>query len=308
MLRIETFDNKSGGNAFFKAVTHPLAAAAAPELLRRLGEGRCAVYDVEGQIDALAELYDLSRLKLAGSFVQDVTAVGRPVLGSAAQPVTALEYSRASIVFVAGFDAERATVHIRHLLPPGATVVEPRRVAFARKHRADGAPLSRSAQFRDQFRLLPRAAWLVDASRHGELLVRLRHARADSCGCSCSTRAAKPSPNGPKKSRPAATSIVIDSRAVRAAFRSARIHRPAFRACDRRGRPRRGQIRARHLSAEAIAERAFSCTHDANSWPADLYAGLPAPERGRAGDALGPEQPALHDPGRRDRTQSDGRR
>ncbi len=61
MLRIETFDNKSGGNAFFKAVTHPLAAAAAPELLRRLGEGRSAVYDVEGQVDALAELYDLSR-------------------------------------------------------------------------------------------------------------------------------------------------------------------------------------------------------------------------------------------------------
>ncbi len=58
MLRIETFDNKSGGNAFFKAVTHPLAAAAAPALLQRLRQGRCAVYDVEGQADALAELYD----------------------------------------------------------------------------------------------------------------------------------------------------------------------------------------------------------------------------------------------------------
>src|ERR1700761_7418936 len=123
MLRVEPFDTKSGGNAFFKAVTHPLAAAAAPELLRRLGEGRCAVYDVEGQVDALAELYDLSRLEFAGSFVQDVTAVGKPVLGSPAQPVTALRDSGASIVFVAGFDAERATAHIRHLLPPGATVL-----------------------------------------------------------------------------------------------------------------------------------------------------------------------------------------
>src|SRR5262249_23367010 len=27
-------------------------------------------------------------------------------------------------------------------------------------------------------------------------------------------------------------------------------------------------------------ERAFSCTHDANSWPADFYAGLPAPDEG----------------------------
>ena len=81
MLKIETFDNKSGGNAFFKAVTHPLAAAAAPDLLRRLKEGRCAVYDVEGQVDALAELYDFSGIDLAGSFVQDVSAVGRKVQG-----------------------------------------------------------------------------------------------------------------------------------------------------------------------------------------------------------------------------------
>ncbi len=73
MLKIETFDNKSGGNAFFKAVTHPLAAAAAPDLLRRLKEGRCAVYDLEGQVDALAELYDFGGLDLAGCFVQDVT-------------------------------------------------------------------------------------------------------------------------------------------------------------------------------------------------------------------------------------------
>ena len=41
-LRIETFSNSRGGNAFFKAVTHPLAARAMPSLLDRLrrGQGR----------------------------------------------------------------------------------------------------------------------------------------------------------------------------------------------------------------------------------------------------------------------------
>ena len=91
MLRIETFDNKSGGNAFFKAVTHPLAARAAPELLRRLRQGACAIYDIEGQADALAELYDFGGIDLAGCFVQDVNAIGKKVLGRPAQPVTALK-------------------------------------------------------------------------------------------------------------------------------------------------------------------------------------------------------------------------
>ena len=39
-LRIETFSNSRGGNAFFKAVTHPLAARAMGELARRLGRAK----------------------------------------------------------------------------------------------------------------------------------------------------------------------------------------------------------------------------------------------------------------------------
>ena len=65
-LRIETFSNASGGNAFFKALTHPLAARRWPELRRRLADGPVAIYDPDGQADALAELYDLRGLRLAG--------------------------------------------------------------------------------------------------------------------------------------------------------------------------------------------------------------------------------------------------
>src|SRR5271166_6167927 len=111
MLRIETFNNSRGGNAFFKAVTHPLAARAAPELLRRLGQGKVAIYDCEGQADALAELYPLAGIDLAGCFVQDVTAIGRPVLGRTAQPVTEIKESGATTIFVAAFETERAVAH-----------------------------------------------------------------------------------------------------------------------------------------------------------------------------------------------------
>src|SRR5579863_3231870 len=123
MLRIETFNNTRGGNAFFKAVTHPLAARAAPDLLRRLGRGRVAIYDIDLQVDALAELYDFSRLDLAGCFVQDVTAIGRPILGRRAQPVTEMKESGATAVFVVAFEADRAIAQIRHLLPEAAEVL-----------------------------------------------------------------------------------------------------------------------------------------------------------------------------------------
>ena len=43
--------------------------------------------------------------------------------------------------------------------------------------------------------------------------------------------------------------IAIDSRAVRARFALPAVHRPAFHPCDRRGRARRGEIRARHFCA-----------------------------------------------------------
>jgi len=44
-LNIETFSNVRGGNSFYKAVTHPLAARAVPRLLARIGDRRLAVYD-----------------------------------------------------------------------------------------------------------------------------------------------------------------------------------------------------------------------------------------------------------------------
>src|SRR5690348_5434648 len=91
-LNIETFSNVRGGNAFFKAVTHPLAAEKGHALIARLARvGRVAIYDPENCIDALAQIYDLAGLKLAGLYAQDVAAIGRTAIGQRAQPVTALK-------------------------------------------------------------------------------------------------------------------------------------------------------------------------------------------------------------------------
>ena len=52
----------------------------------------------------------------------------------------------------------------------------------------------------------------------------------------------------------------------------------------------------------------LTCTHDANPWPSDYYAGIPAPRRGRARARVGAELPFLRDPGRRREVLGDGNR
>jgi len=83
-LNIETFSNIKGGNSFYKAVTHPLAARAVPRLLARIGDRKLALYDPQGLAEGFAEFYGLNELRLVGSFVQDVAAIGKPVLGRSA--------------------------------------------------------------------------------------------------------------------------------------------------------------------------------------------------------------------------------
>ena len=280
MLHIETFNNSRGGNAFFKAVTHPLAARGASALLRRLAAGKVALYDIDGQADALAALYDFSRLDLAGCFVQDVSAIGRPVLGRKARPVTELRDSGATIVFVVAFDAERAIAHIRHLLPPGAEILSldalrlPEMLVPAGRRYLDPLNFATNfAFFREARGLSTRLVTANYWAGYGAKALKLWLLLFDEAGA--------PLAEWTEEMPPAAASIVIDSRAVRQRFAL-----PEFT----------GQLFIHAVGATGHdvvkyaldtygangEERAFSCTHDANSWPADFYAGLPAPDAGES--------------------------
>src|SRR5262245_49240075 len=105
-LAIQTFSNQTGGDAFFKAIGHPLAVEPAAALLARLRRGGpVAVYDFGGGAAAFAALNDLAGVEIAAVFVQDLTKIGTRVLDRAAQPVTELKASGARTVLVPAFDA-----------------------------------------------------------------------------------------------------------------------------------------------------------------------------------------------------------
>src|SRR5215469_8542587 len=119
-LRIETFDNATGGNTLYKALTHPCAAQPARGLVRTLADnGPVAIYDPCGAVEGFAELFAPNAIEIAGVFEQRVERLGRSVVGHRAQPVTELGRSRARSVFVAAFDAERSAVQLEPFLPDG---------------------------------------------------------------------------------------------------------------------------------------------------------------------------------------------
>jgi hypothetical protein len=281
-LRIATFDNRSGGNTLYKALAHPCAAApgrALADLLARAGP--VAVYDPVGCAQSFAEFFSLDGVEITGIYVQDIAKIGTRILGHAAAPATEIANSSAHAVFVAAFDAERPIEHIRPYLPQGAELFSLDRIKIPenrltnRRHYLD--PLNfvtNFALFRDAGGLHTRLSgvnywpgygagavtcWMTLFSGAGEVI-------AEWCGEFGA---------GPR-------SIVLDSREIRVRFGlgdfagqlflqivGAAGHDVVKYALDVFGG-----------GEPADGDPSLSSTHDANAWPADRYAGLPAPAAG----------------------------
>src|SRR6266851_10064024 len=278
-LRIDTFDNLRGGNTLYKALTHPHAAEPARELLARLADAApTAIVDPHGAAEGFAEIFGLDGIEIAGIYVQDVSRIGAAVLGRRALPITDLAECRARSVMVAGFGAERLIGQIEPYLPAGAQTfsLDAMRIPEARltNRRAYLDPLNFAtnfALFRDTTALHTRlvtanywagygsravTCWLTLFDGAGETIAEW----SESCGDGA---------------------IVFDSREVRVRFGlgdfagqlfihvvGAAGHDVVKYALDTFGEP------------GLVADGGLSCTHDANAWPADRYAGLPAPAPG----------------------------
>lgn len=275
-LNIETFRNDRGGNAFFKAIGHPLAARRMPALLDGLAGRPIAVYDPLGYAAGLAELYDLGRLEIAGYFVQDVESLGESLAGRPAQPVTDLPGCRAAAVLVASFDAGRLIDQIRHLLPAGASVTSldearlPDALLTDRRNYLNGLNFATNfAFFRDDDGQHTR---IVSANYWGGY-----GAEAPRLWCCLFDEAGAVLAEWDQDLPPANATITIDSAEVRRRFAlpaftgSLFLHVAGIRGHD---------VVKYALDTYGDSPDVLSCTHDANAWPAQWYGGLPAPREG----------------------------
>ena len=274
MLDIQTFDARRGGNVLYKALVHPLAAEALASLAAELGQGGpLAIFDPEGTAAALYALHP--ELPVPCAFlVQDVAHLDRTLAGIAARPVTELAQVKFSTLLVAAFDTRRLEARLATLCAPGvrilsldraripsAMLTNPRsyldRLNFATNH----------AFFRDEAGLSTRLVSANYWAGYGATAVRLWLRLFDAQGAQIAT--------WEQELGPTSGGFAIDSRDIRARFGL-----PAFT----------GQlfIHAIGVAGHDVVKYALdvfgtegdpslSVTHDANAWPSDRYAGLPAP-------------------------------
>lgn len=274
-LSIETFSNITGGYSFFKAVGHPITARRIRELIDGM-EGPVAVYDPLGLAAPFAEIHNCGALDLAGVFVQDIERIGASVLGQSTQPVTGLPESGARTVFIPGFDTDRLRAHIAHLLPEGASIItldevrlDDEMITNSRRYLEPINFATNFAFFRDgdgqHTRIVTANYWAGYGAKNvwmwcclfdvnGDLLVEWREDLPAGVG-----------------------SVVIDSREVRERFGLGDFTGQLFlHAINASGH----DVVKYALDTYGDAPEVLSCTHDANAWPSDLYAGLPAPADG----------------------------
>jgi hypothetical protein len=269
MLNIQTFDAQAGGNVIYKALAHPLAAAA----IERLYAGMVApvaIYDPGGIADALLAMYPRA---VDMVFVHDVSLLGQLRGGCQARALTELPGSGARTVLIAAFDAERAAARIRPMLRAGAEIVTldaarlPAAMLSVPGRYLDKLNFATNfVFFRDDDRMATRLVSANYWSNHGAATVRLWLRLFDADGRTLATW---------EETLPNGGGFTIDSREVRARFGLG---------------PFTGQLmlHAIGVAGHDIVKYALdtfaadngaslSCTHDANAWPSDRFAGLPAP-------------------------------
>jgi hypothetical protein len=275
-LQLRTFSNIAGGNSLFKALGHPAVAPRARRLVEELSKsGRIAVYDPDGAMGEFAQLYSPVPWQVAGTYVQRADQFGTEILGFPAEPITELPHSNADVLFVAAFDVERHLVAIRQLVAPGMLVVT------LDDLRLSDAMLSRPRHYLDSLNFATNFAFFRDQDGHHTRLQTANYwngygaAHASMWLCLIDEDGVElaqwiePLPD-------AASTIVIDSAQVRERFDlppftgSLFLHAIGAEAHD---------VVKYALDLYGDSDEVLSCTHDANAWPAEKYAGLPAPRK-----------------------------
>ncbi|MEM7047191.1 MAG: hypothetical protein AAF442_06025 [Pseudomonadota bacterium] len=275
MLNIRTFSNQVGGDPFFKAVGHPLVTPAIRQKLTSL-PGPMAVVDPLGHFESFAALFDVEGLQITGVFVPQFEKIGETVAGFTAQSISDLPGVSVRHVFVCAYDAGRHIAALKPWLADDTSVLSLDEFrlpeAMLTNPRAYLNPLNfavNQAFFRDEggahTRIVTGNYWGSYGAKNPRLWLRL----FDKDGHDIATwQETLPPPGG---------TVILDSKEIRE-----RLSLPAFT----------GQLFIHVLGAaghdivkyalDTYGDEAseLSCTHDANAWPANFYAGLPAAQEG----------------------------
>ncbi len=289
-LKIDTFSNPDarngwrpgnnfGGHSLFKALGHPKVMAQGRALAEKLGGfARLALYDPEPQpiLEPFDAFFPIPRGNIAALLVQRVEDIGAERLGFTARPVLDLPAIAPDAVFIAAFDSGALKSQIERLLPPGCQVLS------LDDMRLPAEWLGNPGKYLDPINFATNFAFLRDAEGLHTKLVTANYWRgygAERAALWCCLFDPDGGVLAEWEEQLGGTnhSLIIDSREVRR----------RFGLSDFAGSLFMHALRAKGHDVVKYALDCFSedgdqlsCTHDANAWPADLYAGVPAPKAG----------------------------
>ncbi len=275
MLDIQTFDARRGGNVLYKSLVHPLAAERLAAMAATIAGG-LAVFDPDGVAAALFALHP-EMPQPVEFYVQDVEMLDRSLLGLPARPLTDLPYSQAGTLLIASFDAKRIAARIAHLLPAGVRVITldearlpPTLLTNPRAYLDRLNFATNFAFFRDRDGLHTRLTSANYWAGYGAASVTLWLRLFDETGAVLAT--------WEEKLPEAGGGFSIDSAAVRARFTLPDFAGQLF--IHAIGVAGHDVVKYAVDTYGTGTEKSLSVTHDANAWPSDRYAGLPAPAEG----------------------------
>ncbi len=273
MLAIDTFDNLRGGNAVYKALAHPLAAEKLSVLAQTLrGAQRLAVFDPDGIFAPLRAL--APDFPVSGLYIADTSALGTLRAGYPTQPLTDLPQAKPDLVLIAAFDAQRLIARLRAILDPAIPILSLDVV------RLPDAMLTNQRRYLDPLNFATNFVLFRDDDHLATRLVTANYwsgygARAVTLWCRLYDGAGSILAEFEQKVPEGAASLQIDSRTLRATHQLGPFTGQLF-------------IHAIGVAGHDVVKYALdifapdgtgslSCTHDANAWPSERFAGLPAP-------------------------------
>jgi hypothetical protein len=279
-LKITSFLNNlplHSQNAFFKACTHPLAVTKIHSFIKQLESFKSvAVYDPFNNVPAFASLHDLSKISVSNVYVQQVADIGKVVLDRATKPVDEIDSESPEAIAVFAFNADIQISNIRHLLPKDCEIITLDSIKIPDEY------LTKPADYLNQLNFATNFGFLRDSDGlHTRITI------ANYWGSYGATSAALDlclfDENGhiiakwQQSLGGAGQQFIIDSQEVRKRFNLPDFTGSLF-------------MHAIKITGHDIVKyvvdvydtkgEILTSTHDSNSWPADYYAGIGAPQDG----------------------------
>lgn len=271
-LNITTYDNKTGPCSFFKALGHVEIQAKREKFAVKLRkQGNVALYDIDGVVSDFLALCELDPTDIGEIYTIKTELVGQEAVpGKLYQPITQVE---ADELVILSFDKEPFISQIKHVLPEGCTVTS------LAELRLPEAMLSQPRQYLSGLNFATNFAFFRDEDGHHTRITTANYWKRYGAKHVCiyfylldgqGKVIAKWNEDIPDSNHV----ICVDSQTVKSRFGLDDFCGQLFmHVVGARGH----EIVKYALDTYGDSQDVLSATHDANAWPSDFYAGLPAP-------------------------------